>query len=217
MKSILNLTRMDILMLKPYAKNIALLIVVTFGLSATLAFNSIVGGIIGAYASIMATYPFSIVDKYHMDILYSTLPVNRKYVVIGRYLFSLILVVAFSAVSLSVSYAASFLRTEPAAVEDLFVGIATVLIVTTLMISIQMPLYFKMGYNKSKTLAYLPIIIVIGGVVGIAKLASLFDADMTFLYSLTPAAVFIGIGVIAVILIGVSLALSIRFYEKREF
>jgi len=173
------------------------------------------------YSITFASYPFAMEEKNSIDMLYATLPIMKKNIVRGRYIFTLSLnfIMIISAFIISILMLNLFnLDFE---FKDVLFVCAFSFVIFSVLESIQLPLYFKLGYSKAKVLVYLPFVIMIGIVFFFAARAGegefarflenisawvIANKFYTFLFGL----------IIWLAIMFFSLSLSSRFYEKRE-
>ena len=99
MSNILKATKLDFSLVKPYIKVIGFTMLLPIAFAAIN--RSILTGVSFAMCFIAMTtgYTFSVTEKNSMDRLYGILPVKKSEMVIGRYLF----VVMLGALALMVS------------------------------------------------------------------------------------------------------------------
>ena len=224
MSKVLSFVRLDFITVKPYltAKNLLILLVAVTALSLNKAGGGVIIGIIMAFALMYSGYPFAVGEKSGIDQLYSTLPMSKSSVVLGRYGFFLVL----DGMSGIVAYVFIFvLQTVLRQRFSLFETLLTVLalfVIYTFFQAIQLPIYFKLGYAKAKFLAYMPIAIfplvtlAVGSRfseadwVGLAEKLLLWMSDNQF-YAIAISVV------VWMTMMLVSYSISLNFYKKREF
>jgi len=158
MTKALSFMKLDFITIKPFltAKNQLILLlapcIITFsGGSAPFSI-----GLIMMFGVTYASYPFSVGEQNGIDFLYTTLSIPRRTVVLGRYLF--VFLVDLCAGILS--YVLTFLLFTLFKKEfDPITALPTALAVCGVFLLIQLaqlPIYFKLGFSASRTLAYLP-------------------------------------------------------------
>jgi len=167
------------------------------------------------------SYPFSVGEKNGMDTLYATLPLKRRNVVMGRYVFVLCLeIIGMIFVLLLSVLLATVFRTDVNIMETLF-SLCVLSAVFSLIVSLQYPIYFKLGYAKAKIYAYIPLLIIFLLIMLVAaaagRLAATSNLDTIWaVISASPYLMYglpIGIGLLLLVL---SCALSCKLYEKRD-
>jgi hypothetical protein len=212
---------------KPYftPKNLLIYAASTIFLSAV---NGSVGMSLGIgvmLGTLFIGYPFAIGEKSNMDAMYATLSVNRKTVVLGRYLFALALnicTVAFAFVVATIGvFGAKVLNVSQNGGGETF---PLVLAMTTLLIfiqAIQLPIFFKLGYTKAKFMSVIPFAFFMGlyaAFIGASKEsgASGLSATLAGLLSDRVLTATLAALLLAAV-VCVSYNLSVAFYRKREF
>jgi len=224
MNKTLSFIRLDFHTVKPYLTTKNLLIFVAVALIFLIGNKSTSGatGMLMAYAAIYATYPFILGEKNNIDVLYTTLPIRRKTVVLGRYLFALIIDMATGLFTLAFSLVVlSVMQTDFSVVESV-AAMLVIFTVFSIMQAIQLPIYFKLGYTKAKFLAYLPFVVLplavfaasnlFADFISIQQLEAAFDWFAAHVLLMALAGVVMWIGIQAL-----SYRISLSFYEKRDF
>lgn len=224
MNKTLKAVKLDYITVSPYftLKNLLLFSFVFLFLGYFTDNPVMVMGMLMMYGMMFASYPFAVGDKNGIDTLYCTLPLGRAQVVAGRYLFALSLV----AVSGLIAFLSNFLASAVLGRELVPASSALTLLVVfgvyTLLLFIQLPIYFRLGYAKAKFLAYVPLM----GFAAASALAArlFFEKTMpprvaAFLESLAeiPGVLIAAAALFWLLTLAVSLALSLRFYKRREF
>ena len=158
-----------------------------------------------------------------MDALYITLSLNRKTVVVGRYLFAL----TFNLCAILFSIFFAIVGTLITGAAGLVMGTSDILLAGVLLAavfiviqSIQLPFFFKMGYTKAKFFSMVPFVALMAGYMVFmtaSKDNGIVNRIESVLERMT-SGVLVGFAVLALLLICyVSYKLSIAFYKKREF
>lgn len=215
--------RLDFMTVKPYFTMKTMLIYAVVALFLTAVSENISSGMgVGMMLGTMFMgYPFALGEKSNMDALYATLSVSRKNVVLGRYVFALLLNVCTILFSFGLGMA-GLLATK---VFGLTIGVggtfAVVIALSSLFIiiqSIQLPLYFKLGYSKAKFLSIIPFAALMISYLSILTLQNISSGLSSFLTSVMDSGMAIPLlFVLLLLIIFVSYRISLVFYEKREF
>mgnify|MGYP000911694830 CR=1 FL=1 len=222
MNSTLACLRLDFYTIKPYRRSLYLLLGLGFVIG--FVFNKSVStfsSVLMMGLVIITSYPFSIGDKYGLDIFYATLSVNRRDVVTGRYLFVICLeLIGIGFVSLMV-WLLNRLFAAGIPFSEVMLTLSVLIAVNSVMTAFQYPIFFRLGYARSKAYSYIPFVLVF---VVIGMLPTIMK---TFRWSVDWAAVgqfleakpFLLIGVSAatgLLALAVSWLLSVKFYEERD-
>jgi len=223
MNKSLRVAKLDFITIKPYLTWKALLVLIAIFVFVCYGTKEVTFLITMAmmYSITFASYPFAMEERNSIDMLYATLPITKRNIVKGRYIFTLTL----NLVMMLLAFIVSILILNLFNIDfDVKGGLWTCIfsfVIFSLLESIQLPLYFKLGYSKAKILVYLPFVVFSAIVFFIAlkakegKVAEFFenisiwfDANKfyTFLFGL----------IIWLAIMFFSLSLSSRFYEKRE-
>ena len=223
MNKLISFVRMDFLTIKPYLtlRNMPLFLLLVFFLA--MLTDGINAGIsLGIMIStLMISYPFQVGEKNSLDALYITLSINRRTVVLGRFLFVFVFNVCTIVLSLVVATAAQLFSqligygnaTSGFSWLVLLLGAAFLIVQ-----AIQLPIYFKLGYSRAKFLSVVPLVVIISSYLAISMLSG---ADTTSTLPLLDPLYGAGLAVLAVVALAavvfVSYRLSALLYRGREF
>ncbi|MDR1002865.1 MAG: ABC-2 transporter permease [Oscillospiraceae bacterium] len=222
MSKLLKISMLDFRTVKSYllAKTILLFVAVMslVGFTANPTMTLFLGMF---FSYFYISYPFAIGEKINMDALYRTLGISKKELVSGRYIFAFIMLLGGTVFSLLASVAVSFISTQKINIEE-NIGVTFVFLgILMLLASTQMPFYFKYPYSKTRVITLIPLFITS---MGIPLIARFWDKPWMFEVREFFGGVHLSRGAIIVIAVLVlaccvacSYALSVRFYQKREF
>ena len=225
MNKILSFVRLDFITVKAYLTLKNLAIFVGIALMMIFAKNSVFGAVsmLMACAAMCSSYPFAIGEKSNVDVLYTTLSIKRKTVVLGRYIFALTLDLFTGLFTSAFSFLMLAIMQKDF---DAFGSLGTVLILFILFSVIQavlLPIYFKLGYTKAKVLAFLPFFVlslamlafsnIFSDVFSFDQIGSVFFEWLSVNSLLTAL---VGAGIWLAIM-AVSYKISLSFYRKRDF
>lgn len=223
MNKTLSFAKLDYITIKPYMtiKNLAIIILVMGYMGYILGQQSVIGFVM-MYGVIYASYPFAVGDKNGIDTLYTTMPLGKKNIVIGRYIFALSLNMLFGVLALVLSGVISMFLGKGVNWKEELLTILVCFIFCSIVTAIQLPIYFKLGYAKARTVALLPLIGIPGFAVIAAKLIGK-DKLLPFIQNVSVWAEtnkFLAIaGAIGIWggMMAFTIWLSYCFYKKREF
>ena len=157
MSNILKATRLDFSLVKPYVKVIGFTMLLPIAFAAIN--RSILTGVSFAMCFIAMTtgYTFSVTEKNSMERLYGILPVKKSEMVMGRYLFVVVLGVIALVVSLITH--PIVLRALGETVEPFDIISAAIggLFLFALYTVFQIPGYYKFGSIKGRVFMYIPV------------------------------------------------------------
>lgn len=215
MNEILKAAKLDFSLIKPYIKT--LLFIAAFPVVFSAINRSLVNGISFAmsFISMTAGYTFSISEKNGMERLYGILPVSKKHLVIGRYLYTCMTGVLVLVISIIIH--PIVLRVLGAAVsfEDIIGAAITGIVLFSLYTVFLLPGYYKYGAIKGRIFIFVPAagylivlaLVYVFGFVGNPALPSLLDSPLILV------TVVLLICIMAFLL---SLAASIRIFQNKE-
>ena len=224
MNKTLNFARLDLITIKPYLtwKILLLFLAVCAMVGSETGETSVIVGMCMIYGVIFASYPFVIGEKSALDTLYSTLPVSKKSIVAGRYLFSVLLNLATLVMSCLISFITiSILGKEFNLITNVLSALVC-FVLFTLIVAIQLPIYFKFGYTKAKFLTYIPLMafpaatLIVSTSVDKNDLMPIVTGALAWIESniLLASALIAAFWVVFML---ISAILSYRVYRKREF
>jgi hypothetical protein len=220
MNKTLSFVKLDFLALKPYRRSLFYLVGLGLVLGVALKSVSTLSSMFMVGLLLVMSYPFAIAEKNSTDKLYSTLSLKRKDVVIGRYVFVMLAVLAGMLIVLCESVLISALFSLDMAINELLFTLCVLGFVISATASIQYPLFFKLGYTKAKVFTYLPLILVavlIGILPSISETLPDFDWNTFFTsLSIKPLLMYGAPVVVSLALLAVSCAISCGLYEKRD-
>lgn len=163
-------------------------------------------------------------DKNKSDIMLNSLPISRKKVVLSRYMslfvFAAISMTVYIVISGVIKLAHIPLKVNTISIEDIVGSITSLVIVA----SLYFPVFFKVGYIKSKMLNFIIFFSMFFGVsllIGFFKEHKLNNTAITNLikYISTQSDITIVLSLILIMLLvlSISYSLSLKFYKNREF
>lgn len=218
MNAVKKIIEIDRLSIRPYLTLKNLLIFAVLGLLYVFMSRKpmLVVSMSLMFSLLFASYPFLIGEDSGIDGLYRVLGIPAEEVVLGRYLTAGLITLAATMLGACFVLLSAFAFP----VEEVFLTLpiyaAVSLFMSTLMIGIQYPFYFKYGYVKAKTIVLYPFFGI--GILSFAliqmreklKPLILWMSGHAVLLILLFLLVWVG-GIL------VSLKLSKRWYREREF
>ena len=216
MKDIKKIVNLDYISIKPYftLKNLIIMIflylVYFFVTSNPLTANSA----ILIFSIVYSSYPFLIGEEAGIDSLYRIFGIKSEKVVLGRYVFALLLFIFALLISIVFSTIFSFF-VETADIREFLATSLAYLLVYLVFISLKYPLYFKFGYKKAKSISALTF----------ALIGLLYFLVMALKDSLSDLFIFMENNIFMTLLISLILVLVIfiisikssqKFYKNRD-
>lgn len=224
MTKTLHVARLDFLTIRQYLspRNLLFFAIIIFVLSFFNQNSSIAIGIVMMYALLYSAYPFAIGEKTKTDLLYLSLPLQKRNLVYGRYLFTLFLNLSSAVIALLFTRVVSVLLQQEFILGETLAATGSCFFLFTLMECIQLPFYFKLGYTKAKLFVFLPILVIPALIFFLFRLAQ----DFGLMASLTELGnqvaqnplffVFLAL-LFWVLAVSLSIFVSVQNYSKREF
>jgi len=220
MRKTLSFIKLDFITIKPYLtlKNLIIFAVIMLCILITSGTIAAIVGLVAFLCVTYVSYPFAVGEQRGIDALYITLAIPRKTVVRGRYLFAIATDLSAIALSFVVTFLMSIVSQKPFAVTETVLVALIAFFMLSLTQTLQLPIYFKLGYTKAKVLAYAPFVLwtliplLFTGVISP-------DIGVTILNWLK-ANTYLSIGLCLAAWCAAFLAsytLSTRFYKAREF
>lgn len=224
MNKILAFAKLDFQTVKPYMtiKNLVLSLVIFGFIGYGTGEPHMLIGMLMMYGFIYASYPFAVGDKNGIDALYATLPMTKRHIVFGRYVFALCLNICIAASALAASAVLMGALGKEIMWVEILLTILICFILFSVLEAIQLPIYFRLGYARAKFLAYLPLAVFPAAAVAASAIwgggGALALVQNVFLWAeenLAAAAVLVS--ALWVLIMVISAMLSYSFYKKREF
>jgi hypothetical protein len=104
---------------------------------------------------------FSIIEKNSCEKLYGILPIQRREVVIGRYLYGFISGMVNLIISILLTYMIVIFLGRQIDILTLFFAITFSFCYYSFAVSISYPIYYKIGFSKSYIFITMPLYIII--------------------------------------------------------
>jgi hypothetical protein len=222
--------KLDFLTVKQYFKPAVILFYTAIMIFSVYTFGNFIGGIgYGMFISTMIMpYPFAIGEKCNIDTLYSSLAIRKKNVVLGRFLYTLLLNAVLFLFSGVCALVTLYIKNKelPEFSLELFLTLSVMIAVFIFIQTLQIPMFFKIGYTRAKLFSLIPMMIVTSIGTGLLAFVRHNEFDSNIGRFLLKIADFLGknptgvlVIVIAFILIClyVSYKISVSVYKRREF
>lgn len=215
MNEILKAAKLDFCLVKPYLKGFrfSFIMAVAFvAINKSFTFGVLFTIII---STMLIAYPFSISEKNGMEKMYGILPVSKKHLVIGRYLYTCSMGLLVSLLT-SIIYSI-LLRMLGVTVSLPEICMAAVLgfIVFSFYTVVQLPGYYKHGALKGKAFIYIPII----AYAALAYVFLKFDVTNGWFFTFVienPIVIVIAVLLVCIIAYWISITASIRALQNKE-
>ena len=104
---------------------------------------------------------FSIIEKNSCEKIYGILPIRRKQIIIGRYLYGFILGILNMVISIVLAYIIAMFSQQQMDSSKLFFLITFAFCYYTFAVSVTYPIYYKFGFSKSYMFITMPLYLLI--------------------------------------------------------
>lgn len=215
MNETLKAARLDFSLIKPYMKT--LLFIMAFPAVFTAINRSLVNGVSFAMSFISMTtgYTFSISEKNDMERLYGILPVSRKHMVTGRYLYTYTMGLLTLMISLIIHPIVLHALGTDVSFEDIIAAAITGIILFSLFTVFLLPGYYKYGAIKGRIFLYVPAagyfvvlaFVYLFGLTGSSALSAIISSPLIFT---------IVVLLICIMAFLLSVIVSIRILQNKE-
>lgn len=178
---------------------------------------------VGYATSLVSVFTVSTIgyDEYENGMTYLfTLPFERKDYVREKYLFGILITAVALAGAWALSFSISVMKGQIYTMEEWMQVAAASLLIALVILSFSIPLQLKFGSEKSR----IALLITFGGIVlallAVVKIAEAMridiDAVIDRILSVGFAKVFAGLGIMGILLIGISYLASVKIMNKKE-
>jgi hypothetical protein len=106
-------------------------------------------------------YTFSIIEKNRCEKLYGILPIRRKQIIIGRYLYGFTSGIVNLVISIVLAYIIAMFSQQQMDSFMLFFSITLAFCYYIFAVSITYPIYYKFGFSKSYIFITIPLYLLI--------------------------------------------------------
>ncbi len=160
-------------------------------------------------------YTFSIVEKNAMERLYGILPVRKSDLVVGRYIFIIIMGLTALIFSLIVHpVILTFLGVPISAAE--FAGAATIgIFLFALYTVFQLPGYYKLGSIKGRVFMYIPVAGFLATLLLIAKIPA-GEGRLLAAVIHSPVLLMLSAVIFVAAMYAISILVSIKIFKNKE-
>ena len=165
MEKVCKFAKLDLFMVKPYLKKYMLLLfAVSIPVIITTKNIYMMSFIAMFYGVIMVSYPFALSEKNNIENFYGTLSLKKRNIVNGRYIFTLGTMIFFTILSYIIMIVGNVILKQGLEYSELLFVLVTGFFMSLILVSLQLPSYFKLGYTKGKIFTYVPFFVIAIGV-----------------------------------------------------
>lgn len=216
--NIMKVVKLDIISVKPYItlKNLMILIFLSVLYSVFFESPILVLSIAQMFSILFSSYPFMVGGEFGIDSLFKIMGIRSEEVVKGRYIVSLLFVIIMLIVGMILSGLIYVIYPVENLAKLLAFATLTNFIAVTLIIFIEFPIFFKVGYMKGRTLI-VTVFLVIGSVILIAGMFTMKIKNFLEYFTFNVYIFSIAIMVLWVAAFFISIMLSQKYYRQRDF
>ena len=215
MSNIWKSAKLDFSLVKPYVKTICFTMVLPVVFAAIN--RSLLTGISFAMCFIAMTtgYTFSITEKNSMERLYGILPIRKSDMVIGRYIFIIIMGLTALIFSLIAHPVILTILGESISIFDYISAAVIGIFLFALYTVFQLPGYYKLGSIKGRVFMYIP---VAGFLITLLLITKIPVGESRLLFTVinSPALLMLSAVVLVIALYVVSISVSIKILKNKE-
>ncbi len=215
MNDTLKAARLDLALIRPYMRNICFTMAIPVAFAAIN--RSLVTGVSFAmcFIAMTAGYTFSVSEKSSMDRLYGILPISKKNLVLGRYLYTCsmgLLAFMFSIIVHPIVLRALGTIVQPA---DICLAAILGILMFTLYTVFQLPGYYKFGSINGRIFMYIPIVGFLAILLFVSEL-NITNNPVIAALAGNPIAAIIATMLVCVIAYLLSITVSVKIIRSKE-
>jgi ABC-2 type transport system permease protein len=172
------------------------------------------------YMYVMSAFAYD--DKNKSDVMINSLPVNRKTVVLAKYVSIFVYIAAATAAYIIIYNIVLLIDNNVDIYPVTLEGFAAALIFASLMNGVYLPLVFRVGYTKAKIINMLIFFLAFFGMSLLVNL--IYKSNNTYvkqalewLNSQSETVIIIWAFVMAFLILLISYTISVKLYKQREF
>ena len=215
MSNIWKSAKLDFSLVKPYVKTICFTMILPVVFAAVN--RSLLTGISFAMCFIAMTtgYTFSVAEKNSMERLYGILPIRKSDMVIGRYLFIIIMGLTALIFSLVAHPVILTILGENVSIYDFISAAVTGIFLFALYTVFQLPGYYKFGSIQGRVFMYIP---VAGFLITLLLITKIPVGESRLLFAVinSPVLLMLFALVLVIIMYIISILVSVKILKNKE-
>lgn len=209
----------DILNMKNYMKQLVLVLIFFIAYGIFLKNGTFVGTMITLMLSMQVITTMSYDEYAKWDKYALTMNINRKDIIISKYIFFTISIIIGIVVGITTSIAINQIAKLDTGMNEIIVTSIVVPCVFAILFSIIIPVVFKTGVEKGRIvmmlILFIPAILV-GAIVKISEKANITMLSLSNLEILMKFGV-LGLVLLTILAVFISYKVSLSIYNKKEF
>ncbi len=215
MSNIWKSAKLDFSLVKPYVKTICFTMILPVVFAAIN--RSLLTGISFAMCFIAMTtgYTFSITEKNSMERLYGILPIRKSDMVIGRYIFIIIMGLTALIFSLIAHPVILTILGESIGIVDYISAAVIGIFLFALYTVFQLPGYYKLGSIKGRVFMYIPVAGFLITLLLITK-SPVGESKLLFTIFNSPVLLMLLTIIFVIVMYIVSILVSIKILKNKE-
>lgn len=211
MNNVIKLTKCYIETMMTIKKQVLLVVFASLILAVSSEAGILYGSILAV--AILINQSLSYEDISGVDFLVATLPVRKSEYVLSRYMGALIVLI-LSIIVLTTSYLVSILANSHMPIIGYGYFFIILITVSTIMISVLIPINLKWGSQKGRILSTLMIIVPCISALSIIRNISSNNRFDIFISN--PIILILGLILVNMIILGLSYFITVKLYENKE-
>ncbi len=188
-----------------------LLVVVAPTIGPSPAFGIVAAAIV---MSLLSSNPFAADERGRLDTLYSTLPLSRRSVVVGRYIALLVLYIVVALLGTVAALVVLLVQHETIDAQLLVTVNAVSISFFAVALAVQLPFFFSVGFTRARLMTFIPGTLLVGGAVLASQLGLFTSVDLSQTISQNLSNLWIAAPIVAAVVIA-SIAISTVRYGRR--
>lgn len=209
----------DILNMKNYMKQLVLVLIFFIAYGIFLKNGTFVGTMITLMLSMQVITTMSYDEYAKWDKYALTMNINRKDIIISKYIFFTISIIIGIVVGITTSIAINQIAKLDTGMNEIIVTSIVLPCVFAILFSIIIPVVFKTGVEKGRIvmmlILFIPAILV-GAIVKISEKANITMLSLSNLEILMKFGV-LGLVLLTILAVFISYKVSLSIYNKKEF
>ncbi|MCL5256572.1 MAG: ABC-2 transporter permease [Chloroflexi bacterium] len=218
MNRILNATKLDFYTARSTLKLSALMFMLVIVIAAAMKQPAFTMPFVMIFVTYLGGTVFSAQEKNHSDKLYGILPLKRDEMIMGRYLYALVIGVFSLVVAGVLSWVIAGVLNVSLDPVTFWIALAFAFVYYGFAVGVAYPIYFKFGFAKASPFAMLPMYLILLGFMLLTRKTNYlnelsqfvkFFADNMYLLPI--------IGIVGgLLLLAISVLVSDSIYTRKE-
>ena len=179
MKNIGKLLGLDVKLIKPYWKWCVLFLAIALFFSVINRDGAVFIVVFAMLSASVMAFPFEFTCKSNLNVLYATLPTNRKTLLVARFGFMLVTLVLMLVISVATSLVIDLIFGNEISWRMMAFFVCVAFGMFLVMTGFQTPFFYKFGYAKGRIFMWIPTVLIIVAL-NLPLLFSLLPGEIEF-------------------------------------